>query len=337
MKNSLRLVCTLCASLFCTVGASYAADLDPSRKTDLGPLPAAPVKTWNLEVGARYWYSTGQTSYDLFDSTNSFLVSRLTYDDLDGHSGEAFFRADHTKGFFVKGYIGGGVVNSGKLIDEDFPPLTDPLSRTTSDQDDGNLYYGSVDVGYTFYDSTMGSYGLKDEPARPLGLKIGAFVGFHYLNEQYNAFGCTQIASNPLICAPGDVAAGTLAISQDSDWSSLRLGITADFYLSQRLKLTADAAYVRSYLDGKDTHHLRPDLAAPLPQSGDGNGVQLEAVLSYQVTDGFNVGVGARYWYMEVEDGTLDFGDATGGQFGRQPIDFETERYGLFVQGSYKF
>jgi hypothetical protein len=331
MGNYLRIVCTLWASLCLTAGVSHAADL--------GPAPSEPVQVqaWSWEVGARYWYSTGETGYDLFDTTGSFRVSRLTYEDLTGHSGEAFFRGDHSSGFLVKGYLGAGVVNSGNLIDEDFPPVVDPFSQTTSDQDDGNLHYGSIDVGYTFYDSTTPSIGLKDEPIDSMGVRLGAFIGFHYLNEELNAFGCTQLAANPVICSPGSVAADTLVISQDSEWLSLRLGLAADVHLTERLKLSAEAAYVRTSLDAADTHHIRSDLTAPLPQEGDGHGVQLEAVLSYQVTDAFNLGVGARYWYMEVEDGSLSFEEATGGEFGSQPIDFTTERYGFFVQGSYKF
>lgn len=338
MQNYLRIACALCASLYFTGGASHAADLGRGPREAEQVEPREPVNAWSWEVGARYWYSMGSTSYDLFDSTGSVSLSRLTYDDLTAHSGETFFRGDHSSGFFVKGYVGAGVIDSGKLIDEDFAPAAvDVFSQTKSDQDDGSLTYASLDLGYTFYDSTARSYGLKDEPAGATGIKLGAFVGFHYLNEELNAFGCTQLAANTGICAPGDVGAGTNVISEDADWSSLRLGLTADVYLTERLKLSAEAAYVRTSLDAADTHHIRTDLTAPLPQEGDGNGVQLEAVLSYQLTDAFNLGVGARYWYMEVEDGSLDFGPATGGVGGRQVIDFETERYGVFVQGSYKF
>ena len=326
MYSFVRIACALCASISLTAGISHAADL--------GPGPKEPVSAWSLEVGARYWYSTGETGFDLYDGTGNVLVSRLTYEDLSTHSGELFFRGDHSSGFFVKGYVGGGNVNSGNLIDEDFPPVVDPYSSTISDQDDGSLGYVSLDVGYTFYDSTNASFSLKDEPADSMGLKLGAFIGYHYLNEELHAYGCTQQATNPDICGGGGVPSDILVISQDTDWSSLRLGLTADVHLTERLKLSADAAYVYANLDGEDTHHLRADLPFPLPQEGDGHGVQLEAVLGYQLTDAFNLGIGARYWYMEVDDGTLSF-EPNGG--GVQSIDFETERYGVFVQGSYKF
>ena len=121
MYSFVRIACALCASISLTAGISHAADL--------GPGPKEPVSAWSLEVGARYWYSTGETGFDLYDGTGNVLVSRLTYEDLSAHSGELFFRGDHSSGFFVKGYVGGGNVNSGNLIDEDF--LREAYRRTS--------------------------------------------------------------------------------------------------------------------------------------------------------------------------------------------------------------
>jgi hypothetical protein len=77
-----------------------------------------------FEIGARYWYSAGQTDFDLYDSTGGILVSRLTYDGLDAHSGEIFFLAQHATGVFVKGYGGLGFIPGGSLNDEDFRRLS---------------------------------------------------------------------------------------------------------------------------------------------------------------------------------------------------------------------
>ena len=48
------------------------------------------------------------------------LISRLTYSDLQAHSGEVFGRAEHLSGFFIKGFVGGGAITGGGLRDEDF-------------------------------------------------------------------------------------------------------------------------------------------------------------------------------------------------------------------------
>lgn len=347
MGKILRIACGLFALMPVSAGVSQATDLGSAPEEPVfAAEPSVPVSAWSWDVGARYWYSTGESSYDLFDSTGSLLISRLTYEDLTAHSGETFFRGEHANGFFVKGYVGGGIVDSGDLVDEDFLPFINPFSQTISDQNDGSIRYGSVDIGHIFYDNTNTSFSYKDEPASFLGMKLGAFIGYHYLNEEYNAFGCTQLAANPFVCSPGQVAPDTLAITQDSDWSSLRIGLTGDFYLSNRLTLTGDVAYVRTALDATDTHHLRigtptflnTAFNGPTPQDGSGQGVQVEAILSYQITDTFNLGIGARYWHMEIEDGLTHF------EVSRAPIpalpqvtDFETERYGVFLQGSYKF
>jgi hypothetical protein len=313
------------------------------------PEPNQPIRPWVLELGARYWYSTGETNYDLFDFVGN-KISRLAYDDLDGHSGEVFFRADHKGGYFLKGYLGAGIIDGGSLDDEDYavPGVGNPpfatgtkLSDTISTQDDGEIRYFSVDIGYSLIESGHHA-GLKGEPTRPT-FKLGAFAGFHYLKEELNASGaqCNPGVTPNALYTCGVVAAGTIlvpfdvpVISQSSTWRSLRLGLVGDAQISHRLRLTGEVAYVRTDLDAEDTHILRipADFNGPTPQDGDGNGVQLEAVLSYQLTDKFNVGVGGRYWYMET-DGHMHFEQSTIAG-GPQPVEFDTERYGVFVQGS---
>ena len=69
-----------------------------------------PVSAVEGEFAARYWFSIGKTAKNLYDIPGSALVSRLSYDGLRGHSAEAFGRADHTSGLYVKGYLGGGIL-----------------------------------------------------------------------------------------------------------------------------------------------------------------------------------------------------------------------------------
>ena len=90
-----------------------------------------------------------QNGYNYYgDTTTSLLVSRLTYKILWPILAR-FISAVMCRGArFVKGFIGGGGINSGQLLDEDFPPLTVPYSATTSDTN-GTLSYGTIDVGYS--------------------------------------------------------------------------------------------------------------------------------------------------------------------------------------------
>src|SRR5262249_25298999 len=102
-----------------------------------------------LQMTGPYWYSTGRVGYNLYrDTTTAFLVSRLTYDQLTANSGEVYLRGDTPWGIFIKGYIGGGSIAGGGLVDEDFPFPGFPYSRTSSAVS-GNLSYGTVDLGYS--------------------------------------------------------------------------------------------------------------------------------------------------------------------------------------------
>jgi opacity protein-like surface antigen/outer membrane protease len=287
-------------------------------------LPAGlPASDFAVESGLRYWYSTASTTYDLYGQSRNERVSRLGYSGLSTHAAETFLRVDHQPtGLFFKGFTGMGAVGSGKMIDEDFPPDTVPYSATRSEQRGGSINYVSADLGYTF--ATGARY------------RIGGFVGYHYLNERLNSFGCMSFASN--LCVPATSGA-MLVISDQANWNSLRLGLTADYMLTDQLKLTAEAAWLPySQVQGKDSHWLRIGTAfnGPTPITGTGHsGVQLEAILSYQVTPALSLGVGARYWRMAM-GGTARTDVSMPGQL-PQVLDLKTERYGGFLQAGVKF
>lgn len=284
---------------------------------------APPQHELELESGVRYWYSIGKTSKDLLSSDGSALVSRLTYSGLAAQAGESFVRVDHWSGVFAKGYVGTGAVNSGHLKDEDFPPFIAPYSATSSDQKDGLISYFDADVGYNFL--------------RGSGYRLGAFGGYHYYHEKVNAMGCVQTAGNPLICVPS-ISDAVQGITNDAEWHSWRIGLNGSVLLAERLKFTADAAWVPStWLSNQDSHWLRigSDFNGPVPEDGKGSGWQLEGVLSYQVTPAFSVGAGGRYWHLET-NGDSHFENAT--PFGGpQPVSFKTDRYGGFIQSAFRF
>ena len=127
-------------------------------------------------------------------------------------------------------------------------------------------------------------------------------------------------------------------IGQDTKWHALRLGFYTDWKFAPAWKLAIDVAWLPViYLDAKDTHFLRADLVGSTPQNGlDVSSVQLEAILSYAFTNNWWVGGGARYWKLKTVNAVMHFETtAVGG--GPQPANFDTERWGVFLQTSYRF
>jgi len=300
-----------------------------AAKAAPGLLIERPIPPVQMEFAARFWFGSAKTAKNLYDvpSFSNALVSRLTYSGLQTYSGELYGRVAHWNGLFVKGYVGGGAIKGGHLQDEDFPPIFFPFppfvsnaySSTTSDQRNGSLVYASVDAGYDVVRG--GSY------------RVGAFVGYHYLDETVKAFGCTQTAASPLICQPS-IPTSVAVITQDNTWHALRLGLDGSVFLGDRFVLSADAAWLPYvHLNGTDNHLLRPDLPGGIREDGTGHGYQLEAVLSYKISPFSSVGLGGRYWHMQ-SNGQAHF-ESVGGL--PQPESWKNDIFGVFVQGSVMF
>ena len=212
------------------------------------------------------------------------------------------------------------------MYDEDWVISGDrvPYSNTLSDPVLGSIGYATVDVGYAFL--------------RGAGYDIGAFVGYNYYRENKSAYGCAQTANGTIYsaCVP-TIPGSTKIITEDDSWNSLRVGLNGVFMLTERLKLTGDAAYLPYVrFSGVDNHLLRTEMPSTIsPERGEGRGVQLEAILSYYVTPQFSVGAGARYWAMWATDA------ATTNAFGYacpcQTLPARTERFGGFLQAGYSF
>ncbi|MFZ5692519.1 MAG: omptin family outer membrane protease [Pseudomonadota bacterium] len=296
------------------------------------PVAKAPqtivVPAFEGELGLRYWMNFGETAKNLYNIPGTAMVSRLTYDGLVGHAVEAVGRIDHTSGFYAKGYVGIGIVNRGQLTDEDFPPFITPYSSTVSDQRDGTIAYASADIGFNLI--------------RQPGFRLGAYAGYHYLDQSVSAYGCGQVGSNAVICGsqiPNDV----LVITQSNHWNSLRVGLDATIRLGGPFSLSLDAAwlpYVK--LNGGDSHWLRigtapGDFTGQIPEDGQGTGYQLEAALAYAVNQNVKVAIGGRYWRMETNGLTHFENHIVGVTALPQPVDWKVESYGVFVQGSFKF
>lgn len=290
------------------------------------PLIAFHRSEWGLEFGGRDWLSSGRFQKALIQPS---LVSQLTYADLVANSGEIFARIDSPFDVFLKGFVGLGGINSGHMNDEDFvlatsatqsdlpgkkPPIA--YSNTISNANSGEINDATLDLGYDF--------------AAGQGYKLGAFAGYNLFHDRLKASGCSQIANRNSDCAT-PVPVSTLGIIETDSWQSLRVGLNGDVALTDRFDLDIDAAYLPHVsLSGDDRHLLRnPPLF--IPESGIGQGTQLETTLSYRLTDNWSVGAGGRYWAAWTNSGSYTEEGAT------NRAQYRTERYGVFLQASYKF
>lgn len=278
---------------------------------------------WDFETGARVWFSTGavgapQPLLNYVPSGPNILASRLTYTDLNAYSGELFGRLDHSSGWFTKAFLGAGGITSGNVYDEDFPAQI-VYSRTLS-TGSGSLSYANIDLGHSL---------LNTEDS-----KTGMFLGYNYYAYHVTMTGCTQLAGD-IVCLPGAIPPNYPGLAETDHFNSLRVGVTTQFSLTENLKLIGEAAYLPwVHYTGRDDHNAR-QLVGP-ENATLGNGMMLELLLNYSITNQWDVGVGGRYWAWNMRNGTADF-DFLGqpAPAAVEPARFNAERYGVFVQTSY--
>jgi opacity protein-like surface antigen len=293
----------------------------PSKSPDASPGADAAATTWmpgwEIEGGARYWYSTSnfQSSNG---STPNTLVSNLSYNGMTGHSGEIFGRVDSPYSLFAKGFVGAGITTSGTMYDEDWG-LSQMLAsvptgyQVTQSDIGGTFNYLTADIGYSIW--------------RAADHKVGFFVGYNLYRTTMDAYGCWQLAGSTsggcAVAPPSNV----VGITDMSTWQSLRVGMSAQVQFWERFKVDVDLAYLPlTYVTGVDMHRARN---VNFPMTGTGNGVQGELILSYALTDSFSLGVGGRYWSMWTTNAYYNDGSSL--------VTLSTNRYGVFLQGAYRF
>jgi hypothetical protein len=133
-------------------------------------------------------------------------------------------------------------------------------------------------------------------------------------------------------------------IAENDIWQALRIGLVGDLMLTDRVKVSGEAAYLPYVnFDGID-HHFSGNtgvLASIFPKSSNGGrGVQLEALLSYDITPQFSVGLGGRYWAMWTTNGVYyncTFNTPMVACTTTFPSKQAVEQAGVFLQATYKF
>ena len=161
---------------------------------------------------------------------------------MQTNSGELFGRIDSPWRVFVKGFIGTGANTGGQMNDEDFGiPLLGTFAAysNTISSVSGTINYGAIDAGVNVLEAP--SY------------KVGAFAGYFFLNQDMNAFGCHPLAN--INCIPNVPTTGSAIISENDKWQAMRVGVSGETRLINRLRLSGDVAYLPVVnFSGVDTH-----------------------------------------------------------------------------------
>jgi len=308
---------------------SCAGRLTPCLAGLFGPSPSTPAKgaradiadgqptlpqptsPFMFEFGARYWLSRSRTAYDYFATdTATFRVSRLAYENLMTQSGEFFFRADARDGLlgnvFLKGYVDGGILQSGRLLDRDYP--VGDLGSLTKSAAAGNTSSATIDLGYNIYNGER--------------MRLGAFAGWQVWTDAIDAKGCAQIGLGA-ICVP-PIPGWVRVVSERDSFKSFRVGAALDLALTDRLNWSSEFALASTYQRAMDTHWFT---FGADPAKGRGGGFEAESTLKYALTDRIALGVGARWRHLQTH--ALDM-------YG-QLLKYRVDRFGLFLQASYRF
>ncbi|MCW8126425.1 outer membrane beta-barrel protein [Microbulbifer halophilus] len=264
------------------VGLNYHFG-DASRRAR----PSGPEREsgWEVAGGVRYLRSSIKTQYDYQGQGRGDLVSRLTFDHMHLNAGELFARVDSPWNLFVKGYVGLGHMDSGRQNDEDWAANDNDFGYSnTISRAQGNSRYATADIGYNFLRSPE--------------YRAGLFAGYSYYDLEVDATGCEQIGSSEGGCTPDDDFAvpGRLIIHRPDRWKGIRLGADGQVALNDCLTLGGEFAYLtRVHFDGRDHHLLRQTTTYFYERANKGEGVQLEARLSYRFSEAFSASLGARY------------------------------------------
>ncbi|MEM9631268.1 MAG: hypothetical protein AAGA50_08085 [Pseudomonadota bacterium] len=193
---------------------------------------------------------------------------------------------DVTANTFVRGYVGLGKNVSG---DADF------LGYASTDIEQKTIGYVVVDGGWQFTSFANNQARLK------------GFIGYHYLNDGI------------------EVNVGSTSLEQSRQWHALRLGLSAEGDLTDRVGWSVDLAGVPWSYNKVDT--LNSSWRADWTY-----GVEADAMLNVALTENWHLGVGGRYWWLQsnFDRRWRDSGE-------KIVLDQNYQRYGLLLESKYQF
>jgi len=303
-----------------------------------------------VEVGLGGWVITqGETKWAHNASTIAGLgnpTSKLTYKDTGTNIVEGTVRFWVTPSWFGRLTAGYGAVGGGRLTDDDYLSVDGgaPSSRTFSDIKGDSTWYLNADVGRRVVEFPQ-SRGWLD-----------LFAGYQYWYQRYSANGLGQAScstagqtldldpgspGSQTLCSPTTTVSSSIqAITNTTQWHSIKIGASTEYRFTRRLSVLGTVALIPvSIVDNTDVHHLRPDLKQnpSISMVGYGIGADVDVGARYMFFRNFYANVGYRLWWNRTVDGTVTFHNAIGGSDEFPLTELQSFRHGVTFGISYSF
>jgi len=213
-------------------------------------------------------------------------------DGVSSHTAELVGELEDTQSTaFARAYVGLGKNVDGEGNFRSYP--SGPLEETT-------LAYVVVDGGWRLAQFANDRVRLK------------GFVGYQFLNDGVKAEESSSI------------------LEQTRHWHAIRLGMTVDADITERIGVSFDAAAVPWSYNRVDT---------PWSATRDESwrsawtyGFEADAMLNVDLTQNWQVGVGGRYWWLQsnFDRRYISSGD-------KLVYEQNYQRYGLLLESKYQF
>jgi hypothetical protein len=284
-------VTAISTSLFLAVITFLAVNVGVAEAQGATARPDEP----ELTIGGRIWGTSGYSDRNI-GAAGIERLSDLRWRGVDSVVSEVNFDVVWRRlvGLLA---VGGGAIETGVLIDEDFAASGERIGRTRSSVDDSYLFYASADVGarvltWTTRSSSVSGY-------------LDFLLGYQYWQERYLAFGATGF--------PGTVPSDVKALLNEYEWHSLRVGARTRVPIYAGLSVA-----VRGYV---------------VPWTF---GWPADGAVRYAITPNLSVEAGFQYWKLKSAEG-VDIAYTTDGTFRQRLREATSERYGPFVGVRWRF
>jgi len=317
---------------------------------EVPPEPDRLIKS--VEVGVTGWFTQGKTEWSHDAShLNPNLgnpTSNLKYEDVGTNVIELGAKVRFKNRFFLRGNFGWAAIGGGRLTDDHFLSAqgatnnasisgAQRFSRTFSDIGGDDMWYVNADIGLLAYEFRKNK-GFVD-----------VFVGFQYWREKLVANSLLQVecttASSPnaaFRCPPAGTSSfkGQTVITNTVHWTSLKVvGGEIRYQLFPRVEVDAKAAFLLTWLNNEDIHHLRTDLGQDpsFKMTGFGIGTNADIDVRVMLLQRLYLSGGYRVWWTRVTDGDWKIYGADGSTQSANLNEFETLRHGPTVTLTYQF